>query len=128
MHANQYRLAAIDVSFDERHVLEPVDFITVDDCPVHAAMNRGKFFFSNPPHQAFVAQTVCDQTRHCDALQVLLLTQSFQLRQQSYRAIICEDLTNHSCWFEAGQAGEVHRGVGSSGARQYATAARLKWL
>jgi hypothetical protein len=114
MNPNQHLIGVADIALDQRHVLQTVDFVAIDNGAIHAAVNGGKLFFGDASDQTLVAQSVSNQIRDRDDFQMLLFSEPLQPGQQCHRSVVGEDLTNRTRRLEAGQVRQIHRCIGSA--------------
>ncbi len=69
-----------------------------------------------PPDELLLVDAVLDQGLDGDGLEVELACERHQLRQARHAPVLVEHLADHARRREAGQAGQVDRGLGVAGA------------
>ena len=61
MHAHEHGVVGADLALHERHVIDVVDVVLVDDAAELAARARGHRRVGGAPHELLLAQPVVDQ-------------------------------------------------------------------
>jgi hypothetical protein len=80
----------------------------------------GKIGLHDLPDQALVAHPVLDEVLDRDQLQRVLAAEGLQARSARHRSVFVHHLADHARRVEAGQAGQVHRGLGLARAHEHA--------
>ena len=119
MHACQHRFVFRPLAFGERHVLQPVALLPERRDAEVAPCGRqvdGLALLDD----GFFAQPVFDERCDRNDLEAELPGDLRQLRQARHRAVLVHDLDQCACGLQAGQPGEVYRGLGMPRTAQHA--------
>ena len=119
MHARQHRFVFRPLAFGERHVLQPVALLPERRDAEVAPCGRqvdGLALLDD----GFFAQPVFDERCDRNDLEAELPGDLRQLRQARHRAVLVHDLDQCACGLQAGQPGEVYRGLGMPRTAQHA--------
>ena len=121
MHADEHVLAVADVAVDEGDVLAVVVRAAVADGGEVARCQRHRRL-GDPLDQLVEALAVGDQVGDRDHDEVVLVGEDAQLLAAGHagRVLLADDLAEHAGRPQAGEDGEVHRGLGVAGPAQHA--------
>ena len=110
------------VAEDQGHVLDLVVDAGVADS-AECAVARGDPGIGNPDHMLLVTTAPRDQVGDRDQRQVVFVGEDPQFGGLRHRALVllADDLADHAGGREIGHPGQVHRGLGVTGAAQDAT-------
>ena len=84
---------------------------------------RGDDGLGGAVHEALAGQPVRDELGDGDEAQPVLAGEDLELRPARHGAVVVEDLADDAGGLQAGQAGEVHRGLGLADAAEDAAGA-----
>src|SRR5450756_80642 len=102
-----------------------VDVIAVaDDAP--SPDFRRKPSIGDAVHEALGLEAMRDELRDGDECQAVLLREALELGPASARAVLAQNLANHSGWCEAGKAGEIDGRLSVAHALEYSSLARAQ--
>ena len=87
------------------------------------AVDRGDARFRHPAHQLLAAAAVADEIGDRDDHEVVLGREPLEVGEARHRAVVVDDLGEHARRLEAGEAGEVDRGLGVAGPVEHAALA-----
>ena len=118
MDPDEHVLGAVDIALDHRHVVFVVDQGAVADRGEVAELGRQRGG-DDPLDQLLLAPPVGDQVGDRDHLQAVALAVGNQVRNARHRAVVVHDLADDAGRSQAGEAGEVDRGLGLPGALQH---------
>ncbi len=123
VHAHQGVLAvpagSADVAEHQGNVLSPVHRVQVAERPPVAELVRHPGL-DHPSYGLLGVAAVLNQLGDGDQREAMLVGECAQLRKPGHRAVVVEDLGDHAGLGQAGEPGQVHRGLGVPGAAQYA--------
>src|SRR5450759_5529669 len=106
VHSHQNARVRHDVAEDKRDVLVLVDVIAVADDAPRSEFGR-KPSIGDAVHEALGLEAMRDELRDGDECEAVLLREALELGPASARAVLAQNLANHSGWCEAGKAGEI---------------------
>src|ERR1700682_3137117 len=125
VHSHQHAGVRSDVSQDERDVLVLIDVVAVaHDTPGPAF--RRKASFGDAVHEPLRLKAMRHELGNGDECKTVLLRKAFELGPPGARAILAENLANHSSRYEAGKASEINSRLGVSDALKHPSLARTK--
>src|SRR5450756_46272 len=102
-----------------------VDVIAVaDDAP--SPDFRRKPSIGDAMHEALGLEAMRDELRDGDECEAVLLREALELGPASARAVLAQNLANHSGWCEAGKAGEINGRLSVAHALENSSIARAK--
>src|SRR6476661_494194 len=78
------------------------------------------------PQTPLVLEPVRDELRDGDEREAVLLRERLELRALGGRAVVVEDLADHTGGIHAGEPREIDRGLGVPDALEHATVARAQ--
>ena len=123
MHAHEHVLTLAEVAVDERDVLAIVDVVAVADHAPLAEVGR-QARLGDAVHQPLVLQAVGDELGDGDEGEVVPIGERLELRPARRGAVVVEDLADDARRVQAGEPGQVHRGLGVADALQHPAVAR----
>ena len=118
MHPDEHVLGPGDVALDHRHVVLVVEQRPVADRGELAVGGR-QLRRHHPLDQPLGAPPVGDQVGDRDHLQPVALAVRDQVRHPGHGPVVVHDLADHARRVEAGEPGEVDRGLGLAGALEH---------
>ena len=117
--ADQHVLGAGDLALDHRDVVLVVHQRAVADGGELAELGR-QLGGDDALDQPLGAAAVGDQVGDRDHLQPVPLAVGHQVRDPGHRPVLVHDLADHAGRDQAGEAGQVHGGLGLAGALEHA--------
>ena len=111
VHPHEHVRLTGDVAAHERHVLDPVEQ-ALEHVRGEVAVLRRDAGLGHPPDQLLAVPAEADQVGDRDQLQAVLGGERLELGQARHRAVVVHHLGEHARGREAGEPGEVDRGLG----------------
>jgi hypothetical protein len=126
VHAHQHRIVGRDLALDQRHVIDVVDVVLVDDAAEVTAGAGGQHRLGGAAHQLLLAQPIVDEVRDGDDLDAVALAELHEIRHARHASVFVHDLADHARGLEPRQARQIHRALGLPRAPQHPALARAQ--